>query len=180
MRRKKITNKAYIFMMDGMFAIVVLVIGLLIIMSTKPYATNEIQVSMVSENVVGLLSQVKIIDLCDGCKCTNAKLKELCQNSEIKNNESTLLGYFGELYSFGDKNHMITDLFSNLSNDLYRKDLYGSEIKIQNITLYSDSGIGTSRNLISRKKMVFGYYEQGNGIVEFWGPYNVEVNTWEK
>ena len=172
--------KGYFFMMDGMFAIVVLVIGLLIIMSTKPYVTNEIQVSMVSENVVGLLSQIKIKDMCDGCRCTNTKLKKYCQNSEVRNNESTLLGYFGELYSFGDKNYMITELFTNFSNELYRNDLYGFEIKIENVSLYSDMGLGTSRNLISRKKMVFGYFEQGNGVVEFWGPYQIEVNAWEK
>jgi hypothetical protein len=173
-------GKGYFFMMDGMFAIVVLVIGLLIIISAKPVVTNELQVSMVSENVVGLLSQIKIKEMCDGCKCTNSKLREYCQTREIRNNESTLLGYFGELYSFGDKNHLLTDLFANLSDELYRDDLYGFQIKIENYSMYSDHGRDKSRNMISRKKMVFGYYEQGNGIVKFWGPYNVEVNTWVK
>ena len=75
---------------------------------------------------------------------------------------------------------MAADTFYNLTFDLFRHDLYGIELKIDNNQIYADPGKSTSKELISRKKIGFGYFERpSKGRVRFFGPYLIEVNLWE-
>lgn len=174
-------KKGYFFLMDGIFAIVILVIGGLIVSSNTVRETSEIPLTMFLDNSVELLSSVKINELCnDECFCSNKKLQEFCKNGLILNKGQTLIDYMGELYSQGD-NLKISDLFANLTleNNMFRQDVFSVELKIDDETIYFQGKTQEeSKDLMSSKKVIFGYYELPTGIVEFWGPYIAEVNIW--
>ena len=172
-------KKAYIFLMDGIFAMVILMIGFLIISSNNPGIQTHVSLDVVSENVIDILSRVKINNLCTNCYCSNEKLSEFCSHSLIKNQDQTILDYFGELY-FTNNKEKAREIFLNITDELFRQDLYGFDLKINDEVIFSGDK-DKSKNLISRKKLIFGYYEvPQSGEVEFWGPYLLEVQIWEK
>jgi len=173
-------KKAYIFLMDGIFAVVILIIGFIIISSNKPGMQTTASLEQVSENLVDIFSTVKINDLCTNCHCSNKKLTEYCNQGHIRNKDQTIFDYIGELYYINNK-EKARDMFQNITEDLYRKDLFGVELKIDDEIVFSTNKDGVTKNLISRKKLIFGFYEvSSTGIINFWGPFKVEVNMWEK
>ena len=107
-------------------------------------------------------------------------LSGYCSGGDVKNSDQTLYDYFGELYYRGK----ITDagnLFSNITGSFYRKELFGVQLVIDRQNIYSDQGKAESEELISRKKVIFGFYEEkSTGVVRFWGPYVLEVNVWSR
>lgn len=192
------TKKGYFFLMDGIFAIVILTIGYLMISSNTPKVSSEVPLAMYLDNTIELLSTVRVYELCSDysqCTCSNAKLSEYCEDGLILNANQTLLDYFGELYYSPDSIDSIaaayfrllaSDLFHNLTieNNLFRQDIFGVEFKINGEKIYpnfdTDSSKKQSKNLISSRKLILGYYERADtGEVEFWGPYIAEVNVWE-
>lgn len=175
-------RKAYFFLMDAIFAMVILMIGFMIITSTKPNNADEIPLDQVSENIVDVLSAVKIDELCnDDCECSEQIIETFCPT--IKNKEQTILDYLGEVYDEDplQLNNKAKRVFTNVIEDLYRQDLYGVELIIDNNQLYEDGDKEGSGNLITAKRVLFGYYEDSlNGDIDYWGPYLLEINIWEK
>ncbi|MBN2368612.1 hypothetical protein JXC34_06330 [Candidatus Woesearchaeota archaeon] len=177
------SNKGFFFLLDGVFAIVILVIGFLILSSHTSVETTEIPLSMISENAVNLLSSVKINELCDETyACSNQKLSEMCP-SNIRNMDQTVLDYLGELYVVNKKQDA-AQVFRNitLENDLFRQDIFGVELRINDEVIYFQGGKKQqAKDLISVKKVIFGFYEvPPTGEVVFWGPYLAEVDIWQK
>ena len=179
-----------------MFAIVILTIGYLMISSNVPRVTSEVPLTMYLDNTMELLSTIRVYELCSDysqCICSNAKLSEYCEDGLILNANQTLLDYFGELYydpNTGGGNpfgmSLASALFQNLTveNNLFRQDIFGIEFNIDGVKIYptfdTDTSKKQSKNLISSRKLILGYYERGDtGEVEFWGPYIAEVNVWE-
>ena len=181
-------KKGYFFLIDGIFALLILMIGFMIITSGKPTKLDEIPLTLVSENLVDILSSVKISEICEGCTCTIQEIQRQCNNRNIRNMDQSLLDYIGELYYLYDqgdnsKRQQISNVFSGIIQGLYRDELYGIELKINEDpnAFYSDGNKLSTKYLITSKRVVFGYYEDGNtGEVNFWGPYLVEINMWEK
>ncbi len=178
-------KKAYIFLMDGIIAVVILTVGFLLISSNKPDETTEIPISMMTENTMSLFSNIKLYEICDfsDCGCSNDKLSEYCASGYIENKNQTLLDYFGELYNRSMQSRA-DELFYNITieNDLLRQDIFGVEFKINDETIYLH-GINKekSKDLISSKRIIFGYYEvPSSGIINYWGPYLAEVNVWQE
>ena len=131
------TKKGYFFLMDGIFAIVILTIGYLMISSNTPRVTSEVPLTMYLDNTMELLSTIKVYELCSDfsqCSCSNAKLSEYCEDGLILNANQTLLDYFGELYYSPDPDPIAeayfrllsSDLFYNLTvgNNLFRQDIF--------------------------------------------------------
>lgn len=187
-------KKAYIFIIDGIIAVFILATGFLLLTSQKPQESLEMPLSLVLDNGMSLLSNIKIEDVCDnGCSCENPALSSLCAGQRLTNNRSTLLDAFGELYyksTLGSGNPAYltnaTKLFENLTaqHDLFRHEVTHIELQIDGHVIYTDSaGADTktrSDHLISGKRIIFGYYENpANGEVRFWGPYIAEVEVWE-
>ena len=175
-------RKAYFFLMDAIFALVILMIGFMVITSTKPSNIDEVPLAQVSENLVDILSSVKIKEICDEeCVCSNEMIETFCPS--IKNKDQTILDYLGELYNIDplQTNQKAMRVFRSVIEDLYRKDLYGIELIINNHKLYGDGNKETSLNLITAKRVLFGFNENPTtGNLEFWGPYLLEINVWEK
>jgi hypothetical protein len=187
--------------MDGIFAIVILLTGYLIISSNRSLGSTEAPLGSTLQNGVDLLSTIKIKEICSlNCDCRNRQLKQLCIEGKIADFDQTLLNYFGELYTTSTyPNQFRTDmnrstlLFKNLTleNNIFREELFGIEFKIINksneIIVYRSLADETqdsrqkSKNLISSKTVVFGSYViNSTGEVYFWGPYLAEVELWEK
>ena len=183
--------------MDAIFAIVILTIGYLMISSNTLRVTSEVPLTMYLDNTMEFLSTVKVYELCSdysSCTCSNVKLSEYCSNGLILNANQTLLDYFGELYYSPNPDPIAeayfrllsSDLFHNLTveNNLFRQDIFGVEFNIDGQKIYPNTDTypskKQSKNLISSRKLILGYYERGDtGEVEFWGPYIAEVNVWE-
>ena len=173
-------KKAVFFYMDAIFAITILMVGFMLISSTNRYKQDNIPLETVSEHAMNLLSTVKIKELCDvDCSCSVDVLEDQC--SSIKNKDQTLINYFGEMY-YREKNEKIEDLFTGLVEEgLYREDLYRVELRIENDPIFTQEGKTESSKLISSKRVVFGYYFDGiTEKIEYWGPYILEVNLWQK
>lgn len=176
----KLNRKSYFFLLDGIFAIVILMIGFIIILSQKPVLESDTTLILTSENVMDLMSSIKINQLCNACQCSNQKLQEFCNQGLIKNQDQTFMDFLGELY-FRNNKPKANELFIDFSNKLIRQDLFGIELIINNEVISYDVEIEKSKKIISNKKLIFGFFESpDSGQVEFWGPYILEVNLWEK
>lgn len=186
-------KKAYFFIMDGIFALMILMIGFLILTSSRHALPDETMLTAESENIMDVLADVKINDLCDvdTCTCSVQALSDLCDGGDIHNFDQLLMDYFGELfYRYdaapdslkSDIEQDINSLFRGLTEDLYRTDLYGIRLVIEDHGFYSDANPEQSKILYSSKKIVFGYYDQNTPDVDvvFWGPYILEVDLWKK
>ncbi|MEK6916566.1 MAG: hypothetical protein AABW92_02380 [Nanoarchaeota archaeon] len=177
---KKMNRKAYIFLIDAIFALVILVIGFMIISSKTTTDFSDTPLLLTTNNVVDLLSTLKINEMCTGCVCSYNLISNYCQTDFIKNKDSTVFDYLGELYYRGYSTKAAL-VFSNITSDFYRKDLFGIELKINSAQIYTDTGKDSTFELISRKKVIFGFYEDpSTGDIKFWGPYILEVNVWPK
>ncbi len=98
-------KKGYMFIVDALVAIVVLVIGLSFILydnlyDTTPYYNTE----QLSEDVVGVLFETQIKDMCinpgiAGCDCGSYKKLEdiVCVNNVVNNYDNSLLGMISEV-----------------------------------------------------------------------------------
>jgi hypothetical protein len=173
------SKKGYFFLMDGIFAIVILVIGFILITANQPRVETELNAKLISQNIIDIMSSIKIEDICNECMCTIQKISENCESLLVSNNKITLLDYMGELY-FRNNIDLANITFTNITNDLYRHDLYEVELIVDDKVIKTDITKDKSRHLISRKKVLFGYFELDDGTVEFWGPYMSEINVWEK
>jgi len=123
-----------------------------------------------------LLTQVRVRDLCDGCPCTNLKLGELCQAEFVRNPDDSLLDTITDI-STRDTGKA-QQLFLNITDPFIRHDLYGVALIVGGHNVVP--GYYNDKDLVSRKKMSFGYYEnESNGNVTFWGPTLVELEMWE-
>jgi hypothetical protein len=180
-------KKGYIFLMDGIFAVILLAIGLIIISSNRVEQSSEIPLSLSLDNSLDLLSSVKIVDICEGCSCSIKKMSELCLDNDLKNRQESLLDYIGELYSRGKKQEafmLIEDI--SIEKDIFKeKALFDVEIRINNDTVYPNIDLSDkkkkSKNLLSSRKIIFGYYENNvTGVISYWGPYEVREEIWEK
>jgi hypothetical protein len=176
-------KKGEFFLIDGLFSIVILTIGFLIITSNRPSQNNEISLDVILDNSVDIFSSVKINELCSSdCICSNPKLGEFCLSKMIRNKDQTLFDGIGELYS---KNQKIKagELFMNitLEEDMLRKDIFNAELKIDGKRIYLQGEDNNPTELISSKKIIFGVYENPElGTVTYFGPYLFEVNIWPR
>jgi hypothetical protein len=176
-------KKGEFFLIDGLFSIVILTIGFLLITSNKPTQNNELSLDVLLDNSVDLLSSVKINELCSAdCICSNQKLSQYCQNKLIMNHDQTLFDGIGELYSKNKKNEA-GELFKNitLEKNMLRSDIFNAQIKIDGESIYMQGEYNNPAELISSKKIIFGFYENKElGTVTYFGPYLFEVNIWPR
>jgi hypothetical protein len=180
-------KKGYIFLIDGIFAVILLVIGLIIVSSNRVETNSEIPLSITLDNSLELLSSVKISDICDECSCSVKKMSELCENNNLKNSRESLLDYIGELYSRNNRTEAYRLLYNiSMEKDIFReKELFDVEISINNDRIYPNIDLSDkkkkSKNLLSSRKIIFGYYENNvTGAISYWGPYEVRAEIWEK
>lgn len=167
-------------MLDAVFAIMILTVGFMIISSSKPKLSDELPLSTISENIFGIMSSVKINEICTGCACSSQVLSDYCSHGKIKNPDETLLDYIGEMHNASISDEEIKNFYLDIISNFVRDDLYHTDLIIDGHVVYPNTGKNTSLELISGKRLAFGYNEDTlAGTVKYWGPYIIEVNVWK-
>lgn len=186
--KKKLNKRAYFFLIDGIFAMIILMIGFMIISSNKPTETDEVPLAQSAENFVDLISSVKISEVCEECECSLFQIQQQCNNDLIKNRDQTILDYLGELYfkykqtNNPDIKNQIRDIFLEVADIAYRNDLYDVGLRINGEDMFVQGNQEESFNLISSKRILFGFYHMETAFsinIVYWGPYLAEVRLWE-
>ena len=104
-------RKGQIFSMDIIIACVILVLGIAILFYQYPFKSKSYYNSeRLSEDILSVLTETKISDLCkgpgeataSGCECTNyEKLEHVVCNPNIKDKDADILSFFTEVSSNG-------------------------------------------------------------------------------
>ena len=181
---RKMHKKAFVFVLDGIIAIIILSIGYLIISSQASVPKNEVNVALISENTMEILVSVELEDIIDlNCTTSVSLLESYCNDGKIGSFDQSILDYFGELYYKDEKNEL-QDLFNFYIEEyeLIDTELFGYELIIEDESLVvSSDDQDSSKTLISAKKVLVGYYEDIiNGEIYFWGPYILHISIWER
>jgi hypothetical protein len=134
-------KKAYIYLLDAIFAITILLIGTIFIyynFSTPPkqiYFTEKL-----SEDIVGVLFYTEIKDLCVNpgepfCSCRYDNLTQIVCWNNIDNYDSNLLSMFSELIETGSVSGNVTQ---NLINEIFVKNNVIDEKRFGFSVMYTD------------------------------------------
>jgi hypothetical protein len=193
-------KKAYFFLIDSIIAVMILFVGFILISGIKPSRTTIIHNKHLSVDIMNLLADTKIKQVCrysGGWNCdVSQDFEDPLNNGEIQNLNNTLLESIGELYS-KNKFGTITPLINSLitKNNLFYQEIYGFAFLIEDDPLYNsithnrltlenlkdEIKINRIKTLLSTKKIIIGYYQnETSGELTFWGPYTVEIWTWMK
>lgn len=187
-------KKGYYLMLDSFIAIAILLTGILLAKSFLSAKPEQSFAKNYADNVVNVMGSSKISDLCKGCECTDPKLGELCASSKIKNYNNTIIDLIGELHSSNkrEEREEITPLIESfvINNSLIPGNFGFSFILHENMdyeyypTFNSppsqDSTSETTSLLLQSKKIIFGFWEDSGGTIEYWGPYTIEARIWQK
>ncbi len=100
---KKRFKRGYFYTLDVVFAIIILVIGLLLVAGSYFYAPQKVKSEALANDITGVLGSTHIYDVCndiDSCDCSYQSIRDLCNEnpSQIKNPDITLLEFMGQLY----------------------------------------------------------------------------------
>ena len=173
-------KKAYIFMLDVVFASMILMIGFMIISSTKTREIDDIPLPQASEGIIDTISKIRLSEICDRCNCSISVIEDYCSRGLIRNMDATIAGSLGEMYHRGEDDEVIGEMFNMTSQKLFRKDIFSRDLSIDGRVIFSDQGKAESSEVISARRMIIGYYENRfTGEVTFWGPYVLEVSVWK-
>ncbi|MBN1157182.1 hypothetical protein JXA85_06165 [Candidatus Woesearchaeota archaeon] len=96
-------KKAYIYTLDVIIAIVILIVGLIVLYSFHIYAPQKEKTTSISQDIVGLLHETKIYELRLGSptECNSysySTLDELCVSGDLFNDRISVLELLGQLY----------------------------------------------------------------------------------
>lgn len=94
-------KKGYFFTLDAVAAIVIIAIGIMILLAYNNYVPQKSNTEELTNNVVGLFSNVQVKDLCNdfsSCSCSYGNLSKLCHNDVVTDPDMTLMDVFGLLY----------------------------------------------------------------------------------
>lgn len=173
----RLNKKAYYFTLDAFIAIVILAAGFYLIKSTYITVPMSSTVEHISDDVLDLLSTAKVVDF-----PTSLSLSGV-------HKENTLLEAIGEIYyddgtscdasCINDCKAIIIEFIAGYN--VIPED-HGFSISISGKDIYSEGAgyIDKTKLLVAARRIVFGYYEDESYNVIFWGPYEVEVKTWQK
>ena len=170
-------KKGYYFTLDALISVVILAIGFSLINSTYVSSPSSSAIEHISDDIFDLMSSGIV---------GNFNYSSL---SLIENKGNTFLEAIGEKYYNDGEfcegtcilglNQTIQEII--IGNKIVSEN-HGFSMSIEDIEIYS---VGTNhlektRALVSSKRIVFGYYEdEGTGDIDFWGPYEMEVRTWQ-
>jgi len=162
----KFNKKAYFFTLDAFISIDILATGFFLISSTITTVPSSSVVEHISDDVLDLLS--------------TAKANEF--EVSAKNPENTLLEVIGEFLK-DEKFTDATDLIQQqiIDNKVIPEN-HDFSLLIEDRLLYPATQPDTSQTelLVTARRIIFGFYEDPvTSVITFWGPYEIEVQTWQ-
>jgi len=178
-------RKAYIFSLDAIVAIGVMVIGIVLVLMSLSYTPTESQAVTLSQDLLNAFYSTRIYDLNDQ---DYLYVRFLKGNGNITNMENTILEQLGEFYyrstSLGCVYCMA--LAGNIVKNISYYSIpeqYSFKMLVNNISLYErkstnlmvSSEQNESRLLMTSKRIFSGYINR----TDMWGPYTAEVIVWQ-
>lgn len=173
-------KRGYFFVLDAALALFVLVIGVFIIASLYLQAPRPMQVSLLSDDLMGFLARTKIRDLNNQFAGIGGSL---WKNGTITDADNTALQQIGEFYAT-NKMDTAEKFIQNVSENVVPPQ-YTYELWMDNNRLYPRnpepdhfSSKSQTNLMLTSKRITFGVLNQTTSSL--WGPYKVEVYLWEK
>ena len=187
-------RKSYYLILDSLVTIVIFSVGLLLIttyISSKPEQTFAKQIA---DDTINILVAAKINNLCNiqTCTCSDNKLTELCANKKIKNFNNTMLELVGELHFAGNKEDIKKLIESSIANNglipnnigfsflLHENAIENEYYPSVSTPPLEDATSSETKLLLQAKKVIFGFWEENDGKLRYWGPYTAEIRAWQK
>ena len=173
-------KRGYFFILDAALGLFILVIGVFLITSSYVNPPEPAQVSLLSEDLLVLLSNTKIKDLNNPYAGIGGTL---WNQSVITDADISLLQELGELYATKQLD-IAEKIVKNVSRDViplqfnYEVVVNGTIIYPLEQTVEHNVSRNSSEILLTSKKITFGVINKSAG--DLWGPYKVEVFVWQK
>jgi len=101
---KKRLKQGYMYTLDVVIAIIILMIGLLLIAGSYFYTPHKVRAEGITDDITGVLAHTRIYEVCPDyeppCHCHYPSMQDLCEASptQVKNPELSLLEFMGQLY----------------------------------------------------------------------------------
>ena len=173
-------KRGYFFILDAVLALIVLVVGVFLITSSYVSVPQPVQVEILSDDLLGFLSNTKIRELNNPYAGIGGVL---WNQGLITAADNSLLQQIGELYS-ANKPDIAEKFIANVSAGIVPSQ-FRYEVWMNNAILYPRVPAiehANSRNstglLLTSKKLTFGIMNKTTSNI--WGPYKAEVFVWEK
>lgn len=181
-------NKGYYLILDSLIAIIIFLIGSLLISSYFSNKPDQIIAKPYVDDSINLLNSVKISDLCDlsDCECSDRNLRDLCHNSKIKNYNNTIIELIGELHSTNEVDKIGPLIESMVTENKIIPNEFGLVFILhangdhQYYPSSVEPSLEDSALVLQSKKVIFGYWEDSRGNLNYWGPYLAEVILWRE
>ena len=173
-------KRGLFFTLDAVLGLTVLIIGIFLVTSSYVSVPQPVQVEILSDDLLDVLSNTKIRDLNNPYAGIGGVL---WSQGLITDADNSLLQQIGELYA---KNNLDTaeKFIQNVSKGIVPEQ-FRYEIWIDGTLLYpktpSPEHIKSKTStglLLTSKKLTFGILNKTTSDV--WGPYKAEVFVWER
>jgi hypothetical protein len=159
-------KNAYYLTLDAMIAIIIFSAGYLLVHSVYVTAPSSTTAEHISDDTLDVLNTAKASEF--GISSMNSK--------------STILETIGEYYSRNKNQDSAAIIQKYVVDNRVVPANYGFSFYIDGNRIYPSNEPDTSKTkmMVSSKRIIFGYYEDSStGEITFWGPYKVEVRTWQ-
>lgn len=189
-------RKGYFFIIDVAFAVIILVMGYMLLSSYDVEYQNDDQTAQVATDIQAFLNDGNMRDYYKYCSALPPPAKcgqdfNPLANGQ-RNPDYNLMETLIDLKE-QTKDSNASGIFSQLviANEAVNTVAYGVEFVYYTLNgekrVYPEQDPSTtsaykqSRSLISKKKIVMGYYENATaGTMSMWGPYVAEIRVWKK
>ncbi|MCF7860626.1 hypothetical protein K9M79_00140 [Candidatus Woesearchaeota archaeon] len=167
-------KRGYIFTLDAMIAITVLVVGFFLISGAIISSPQLVTTYDFSYSILSSFTTIKIKEL------YYSNIDQMIRDEKMTHTNNNVLQQMGEFYEADlegntEANANAWEFIDTLINATV-PDEYGAMILVEGRNMYNSSeDYNTSNILISSKRIVFGQEDNG----EVWGPYVAEVWLWK-
>jgi hypothetical protein len=170
------SKKGYFFIMDAIIGLMVMAIAITYLFSTHVYQQPKTQIYELTDSLMSLLSENKLIALNNRYKDT------LIMNGNITNIYNSVLEQVNE-FDYRNKTkgcgfcmNLSRELVKNLTDGLIGEQ-YNFRFSLNNQTIYEKSKYGESSSILTlkRSKIVFTMINDN----ETYGPKYAEMSIWQ-
>lgn len=188
--KKRLSKKAYFFLIDSILALGVLAVGGFLIFTFYLQAPPGSEPSILSEDIMDFFANNKVQDINNpevslgGTYWSNAEVIACHGQALTPNPENTLLQQVALLYADSISKSCYRDIartyIQKLTQGVFPQQ-YAFEFWMNNVLLYPATEQISAKNaakiLIPSKRIVYGIRNQETG--DMLGPYDTEVLVWQ-
>lgn len=162
-------KRGYFFTIDAFVAILILVMGILLVLSIQNSRPYDTQALFISQDLMTSLSSTNVRDI------NQPYINALRGNGTITNFDNSVMEQAAEFYVTNQDDISREFIKSALSTIVPSQ--YGYRVVINNEVLYNTSTPALDINVLTTSKTIV--YGTLNRTI-LWGPYTVELTTWQQ